>query len=260
MVTMGFENIRIVLVGPMYGGNVGAVCRAMANMGLSDLAIAAPRPLDLDEARMMACHATDILDRRTDYASLADAVADCGLVMATTARGGLYRQHCRSPREWAPRVLEAAQAGRVAIVFGREDNGLTNEELALATQIIQIPTSPAYSSLNLAQAVMICGYEIFLAAGTYEPPVEKSPEAPSEMRERMFQMWDETLLKIGFFKDDKEEHMMLGLRRILARGSLTADDVKILMGIARQTLWVAGHRMGNPKPEPSPAPAPVKRN
>ena len=235
------------MASPLYGGNVGSVCRAMANMGLSDLALAAPRPLDMDEARMMACHATEILESRSEFPTLAEAVADCGLVMATTARCGLYRRHAKTPREWAPRAVEAARTGRVALVFGREDNGLTNEELALATQIIQIPTTSEYQSINVAQAVMICCYELYVANGTYEPPVEKSPEAPSELRERMFAMWDQTLLKIGFMKEDKEDHMMLGLRRILSRGPLTVDDVRILMGIARQTLWVAGHRMGNPK-------------
>ena len=238
---MSLENIRIVLVSPLYGGNVGSVCRAMANMGFSDLALAAPRPIDLDEARMMACHATEILDNRSEFPSLADAVADCGLVMATTARRGLYRQHAKTPREWAGKALAASGEGRVAIVFGREDNGLGNEELALATQIIQIPTTPEYPSLNVSQAVMVCCYEIFVASGVYEPRVEKSPEAPSELRERMFAMWDETLMKIGFMKEDKEDHMMLGLRRILARGPLTVDDVRILMGVARQTLWAAGH-------------------
>lgn len=247
---MSLDNIRIVLASPLYGGNVGSVCRAMANMGLSDLAVVAPRNLNLDEARMMACHATEILDHRTEFASLAEAVADCGLVMVTTAREGLYRQHAKTPREWAGKALDAVQTGKVALVFGREDNGLSNEELELATQIIQIPTTPEYPSLNLAQAVMVCCYELFVANGTYEPPVEKTPEAPSELRERMFAMWDDTLMKIGFMKDDKEDHMMLGLRRILSRGPLSVDDVRILMGIARQTLWASGHSMGHPKKEP----------
>ena len=93
---MSLENLRVVLVGPIYGGNVGAVCRAMANMGLSDLALVAPRNLNMDEARMMACHATDILDGRSEFATVAEAVADCRLVMGTTVRMGLYRQHARS--------------------------------------------------------------------------------------------------------------------------------------------------------------------
>jgi len=211
----------------------------MANMGLSDLAIAASRPLNLGEARMMACHATDILGSRTEFASLGEAVSDCGLVVGATARRGLYRQHAKTPREWAQRILKAAANGRAAMVFGREDNGLSNEELSLCHHIIQIPTTEEFPSLNVAQAVMICGYELFVAQGSYEPPQEKSPEATSELRERMFSIWRDTLLEIGFMKDDTAEHMMLGLRRVLARGALTVDDVKILMGVSRQASWAA---------------------
>ena len=236
---MSLKNIKVVLVSPIYGGNVGSVCRAMANMGLSDLAIAASRPINMDEARMMACHATEILDNRTEFPSLAEAVADCGVVMGATARRGLYRQHARTPREWATKVVEAARTGWAALVFGREDNGLTNEEMALCTQIIQIPTTEEYPSLNVAQAVMICCYELFIANGSYEPLQEKSPEAPSDLRERMFVMWRDSLLRIGFMKENKADHMMHGLRRILSRGALTVDDVHILMGIARQAVWNA---------------------
>lgn len=242
------DDIRIVLVGPLYGGNIGSVCRSMANMGLSDLAVADPRPVNMDEARMMACHATDILDSRTEFSSMSDAVADCGLVMGTTARQGLYRQHARTPRDWAGHALQAAAGGtRVALVFGREDKGLTNEEIALCTQIIQIPTTTEFSSINLAHAVMICCYELFVGLDVYKPPLEKSEEASSELRERMFSIWKETLLEIGFMKNDKADHMMLGLRRILSRGQLTRDDVKIMMGIARQALWAAKNgRAGDP--------------
>ena len=236
---MKLENIRIVLVDPIYGGNVGSVCRAMSNMGFSDLALVAPKNLDMDEALMMACHSTEILNNRTEFATIAEAVADCGLVMGTSAREGLYRAHCKSPREWAPKALEAAETGKVAILFGREDNGLYNEELAICTQIIRIPTGDVNSSLNLAQAVLICCYEIFAATAIYEPPQEKSVEAPSHVRERMFEMWRTALLEIGFMQADKADHMMFGIRRILSRGPLTIDDTKIMMGIARQALWAA---------------------
>ncbi|MDD5135655.1 MAG: RNA methyltransferase [Phycisphaerae bacterium] len=236
---MSLDNIRIVLVNPIYGGNVGSTCRAMANMGISDLALVTPLNLNMDEARKMACHAVHILESRTEYLTLADAIANCGAVMGTTARDGLYRQHAKSPREWASKAVEVARTGKVAIIFGREDNGLSNEELALCTQVIQIPTTSDFKSLNIAQAVLICCYEIFMALGTYEPIIEKSPEAPSEVRERMFVMWRDTLLRIGFMKEDKADHMMQGVRRILSRGTLTIDDVKILMGIAKQAAWAA---------------------
>jgi len=237
---MSLDNIRIVLVNPIYGGNIGSTCRAMANMGISDLVLVQPLNLNLEEARKMACHAVSILESRTECSTLSEAIANCGAVMGTTARDGLYRQHAKTPREWASKAIEVAKTGKVAIVFGREDNGLSNEDLALCTQIIQIPTTLDFKSLNISQAVLICCYEIFLAFGTYEPIAEKSPEAPSEVRERMFGMWRDTLLRIGFMKEDKADHMMQGVRRIFSRGTLTIDDIKILMGIAKQAGWAAG--------------------
>lgn len=243
---MALNNIRVVLVSPIYGGNVGAACRAMKNMGLRHLAIAAPRgPLDDLEARKMALHAADILDHRKEYSTLAEAVADCGLVAGTTARQGLYRSHARSPRDWAPHLIQAAKKAKVALVFGTETDGLSNEDLALCTQIIRIPSSSRYPSLNLAQAVLICCYELFLASGVYEMPGELSPEASSAMREQMFALWREALLSIGFMKGDKADHMMMGLRRILSRGLLTVKDIRILIGMARQVLW-AGRQISPP--------------
>ena len=258
-----FDNISIVLTSPLYGGNIGSACRAMANMGLSDLVIAAPRKVDEDEASMMACSATDILKNHRACPTLAEAVADCGLVVGTSARLGLYRSHSQTPREIAPRILEAASNSRVAIVFGPEDRGLNNEELSLCGPIVQIPTTEEFRSINLAQSVMLCCYELYVAAGMFVPSEEKSPEAPSDVKERMFALWKETLLKIGFMDDDKADHMMLGLRRILSRGQLTVNDVKIMMGIARQSAWAAGHSLsdrrdlggaepaGKKKPRPS---------
>ncbi len=237
-VSDALARLRVVLLSPLYGGNVGSICRAMGNMGAQDLAIAAPRTLDHNEARMMACHAGGIFESRTEYPSLGDAIADCGMVIGTTARGGLYRQHARTAREWAPEVFaEAARGTRVALIFGPEDNGLSNEDLALCTHIIQIPTTDSYTSLNLSQAVLVCLYEIFIASNQFEARNEKSELATSALRERMFTMWRELLLRVGFMKEEKADHMMLGLRRVMARGALSIDDVNIMMGVARQTEW-----------------------
>ena len=236
------DNIRIVLVSPLYGGNIGSACRAMANMGLSDLAIVEERSLNMDEARKMACHADDILESRSTYGSLADAIADCGVALGTSVRKGLYRQHAKTPREWAPIVLEDSSRGKVALVFGREDKGLRNDELALCSRVIEIPSSDAYASLNLSQAVMVCCYELFTAAGVYEPPEEKSPIATNDLRERMFAMWLEYLLKIGFMDQNKSSHMMQGFRRVMGRGAVTDDDVHIMMGVVRQSEWAVGER------------------
>jgi len=216
----------------------------MANMGLSDLAIAAPGKIDMDEARKMACGGDNVLAASREFPSLAEAVADCGLVVGTSARPGLYRCHARMPREIAPRILETYGQTRVALVFGREDRGLTNEELALCNPLIRIPSAVECTSLNVAQAVMICCYEIFSASGLFVPPQEPTEEAPSEVKERMFAMWRATLLRIGFMTEDKADHMMLGIRRILSRGPLTRNDVKIMMGISRQTDWACKQGSG----------------
>lgn len=235
---MSLRNFRVVLVSPIYSGNVGSVCRAMKNMGFSELAVAAPRgPWDVTEARMMALHARDLFEKRKEYPTLAEAVADCGLVVGTTARRGLYREHAQTPRDLAPRLLAAAHKSKVALVFGPEDNGLSNEDLMPCTHILRIPSTAKYSSLNLAQSVMVCCYELYVASGEFEPPVERSPEAPAAMRERMYQMWREAMLATGFMGEDKADHMMLGVKRIFSRGLLTEKDVRILTGIAHQARW-----------------------
>jgi len=235
------DNIRVVLIGPIYGGNLGAVCRAMMNSGMTDLAIAEPRAdLDMSDARQRAYHAVSVLDNREEYPTLAEAVADCGLVAGATARCGLYRSHAKSPRDLAPQLLAAAAQTKVALVFGPEDKGMSNEHLALCTQIIQIPSSDLYVSLNLSHAVMVACHEIYIASGQFENAAyEWTPEAPSHLRERMFELWREALLEIDFMEEEKAGHMMMGLRRILSRGPLSGNDVKILMGIARQTQWAA---------------------
>jgi TrmH family RNA methyltransferase len=236
----GLENIRIVLVEPIFGGNIGSVCRAMNNNGITDLAVVNPREeVDWEEARKLSCNAKDQLEARREYASLAEAVADCTTVAGTTARTGFYRDTAHSPKEFAPLALESAAHHRIALVFGREDKGLFNEELALCTHLIQIPSSKLYTSLNLSHAVYICCYEIFCAAGLFEPAEERAEEADSELRERMFSMWREMMTETEFVHDQKLDHMMMGLRRIFSRGKLTRPDCKILMGLAKQSIWVA---------------------
>ncbi len=239
---MSLRNIHVVLVRPLYGGNIGSVCRAMKNMGLSSLRLVAPQhTVDWEEARKMALSAGDVLQAHALYPEMAAAVADCVQVAGTTGLTGLYRAHAYTPREWAPVFLDSARAHPVALVFGCEDNGLNNEELALCTQIIRIPSSPNYFSLNLSHAVMVCCYELFLATGHFQPAGEHHPEAPSEMRERMISMWDLMLRDIGFYDDQKADHMLMAMRRIFSRGKLSVADVNILMGIARQTQWRIQH-------------------
>lgn len=247
------DNIRVVLVGTLYSGNVGSVCRAMANMGIRELTLAGPAICDeWSEAARLAVHATDILEARRETPTLAEAVADCAFVVGTTARGGLYRQHVKTPREVAPELLRHAANGKVALVFGREDKGLFNDEIGLCTHLVRVPVHADYASLNLAQAVLICCYELYGALGTYEPPVEKSPPAVAAHKQKVMEKWREMLLLIGFMKEDKADHMMQGVQRIFSRGVYSEDDAAIMMGVARQADWAARNGPGA-KPKGSTA-------
>ena len=214
----------------------------MANFGLTDLALVAPQCVDgWADAAKLAVHADAILDQRHTFDTLDEALVDCTAVVGTTARLGLYRQHVRTPREVAPALHQLATNGKVALVFGREDNGLLNHEIARCTHLIRIPTHDEYVSLNIAQALLICAYEIFMANGSYEAPFEKSPPAHADHRLRLLQMWREMLLLVGFMYEEKADHMMQGIQRIFSRGALSVDDVNILMGVARQAEWAAKH-------------------
>ena len=232
------DNIKVVLVGTLYTGNVGSACRAMANMGVRHLRLAAPNLQNSwDEGERMAVHATDIMHAREEFATFEEAVADCVAVVGTTARGGLYRQHVKTPRDAAPEILTLAEQGPVALVFGREDKGLTNDEVAQCTHLVRIPVDEGYTSLNLAQAVLITCYEIFAARGVYQPPHEKAPPAPQAQKMQLMKNWEIMLREIGFMNELQSDHMMQGIHRIFSRGVFTRDDAAIMLGVARQALW-----------------------
>ena len=232
------DNIRVVLVGTLYTGNVGSSCRAMANMGIRHLRLAAPNLQNSwDEGERMAVHATDIMNAREEFATFEEAVADCVAVVGTTAREGLYRQHVKAPRDCAADLLALAETGPVALVFGREDKGLLNEEIAQCTHLIRIPVDEGYTSINLAQAVLIVAYELFTASGRYHPPQDKAPAAPQAQKMQLMKNWQTMLRDIGFMDEKQTDHMMQGIHRIFSRGVFTRDDAAIMLGVARQALW-----------------------
>ena len=238
--TSPLDHIRIVLVRPLYDGNRGSICRAMMNGGITQLVLVQPRANpESDEARRMAVSARPVLDGLRIVDTIEEAVGDCAVVAATSAREGLYRGHSKSPREWAPHLIQAAADQPVAVMFGPEDAGLNNEELKIATHIIRIPSSPMLSSLNLAQAVMVCSSELFCASGEFTPPEEKSEAATVTMRERMLERWEAALWDIGFLSRDTGAHMMFGMRRIFSRAYLSDNDARILLGVAQQMQWIA---------------------
>lgn len=240
------DNIHVVLVGTLYSGNVGSVCRAMANMGLRHLTLAAPRILDgWEEGRRLAVHATDILDARREVSTFSEAIADCAAVIGTTARGGLYRATVQTPRVMAPEVLRLAAQAPVAIVFGREDQGLHNDEIARCTHLIRIPVDEHYQSLNLSQALLIVAYELYTATGTYVSPVEEAVSLASQAtKEALMRKWRQAMLDVGFMDEQKAEHMMQGFQRIFSRGVKTDPDARIMLGVAHQTSWAGKHAAG----------------
>jgi tRNA/rRNA methyltransferase len=230
------SNIRIVLVRPRGSGNIGSVARAMKNMGARDLAIVGKARTRSFWARAMAVHGRDILGEAGCYHTIREAIADCTLVVGTTCRAGLYRRHSRAPREVAAEIAAAPRTSKVALIFGPEDHGLSNKDLEHCQLLITIPTHPDYQSLNVAQAAMICLYEIFVAslAPGNESTVER---ASAESIERLFDHMRNTLLKIGFLDSANPEHMLLAFRRVLGRAGLEDKDVRIFTGLFRQIDW-----------------------
>jgi tRNA/rRNA methyltransferase len=257
---MPAANIRIVLVRPQGAANTGGVARVMKNMGLSDLALVRPRFRKHALARSMAVHAADVLENARTYDTLAAAVADCGLVAGTTCRLGPYRNAPLTPRQAAVELSRASGENKVALVFGPEDHGLSNRDIQLLHMLVTIPTDDSYASLNLAQAVGICCYEIFAASNdgvSRNPALALSTSADTEL---MFERLQRALTTIGFLNRDNPEHIMYALRSILGRARLDEREVRILLGLARQIEWYGGtvekvedKRSGEPRtPNPEP--------
>src|SRR5437764_2309371 len=231
-------NIRIVLVRPRGSGNIGSVARAMKNLGASELAIVGKARTRSFWARAMAVHGRDVLSEAKCYETLREAIADCTLVVGTTCRAGLYRRHNQSPRELAPEIVAAAKTGKVALIFGPEDHGLSNKDLEHCQLLITIPTHPDYQSLNIAQAAMICLYEFYIAS-LAPADGDGIQRAEAEQIERLFDIMRNSLLKIGFLDSENPEHMLLAFRRIFGRAGLEEKDVRIFTGMFRQIEWYA---------------------
>jgi tRNA/rRNA methyltransferase len=227
----------VILVEPQLGENIGAAARAMGNFGLSRLRLVRPRQAwPNDKAHMMAAGADRILDGAVLYDTLEAAIADCSFVLATTARAHDQAKPVVGPAEAAALTMPRIEDGEtVAIVFGRERNGLENEEVALADRIVTLPVNPAFASLNLAQAVVIVAYEWFkLKSGAKLPFArpEKSPPAPKQQLLAFFNTLERELEKVEFFRPpDKRETMQINLRNIITRMQPTQQDIQTLHGV-----------------------------
>ncbi len=230
------ERLRIVLVGTQHPGNIGSSARALKTMGLRRLALVAPERYPHADAEAMAAGADDVLAGAIVYPDLAEAVADCRLVLGCTARDRRVALEQLSPRTAAARACDTGAGGaETAIVFGRERTGLTNEELQLCHAAVHIPADPAYSSLNLAAAVQVLTYELRLAAlertQTDVGAGEVRALASHAELEGFFAQLAQTLEDIDFHKGRAPESAMRKLRRLYLRAGLDAKEVRLLRGI-----------------------------
>ncbi len=245
---MNLDNIRIVLVNTTHPGNIGGVARAMKNMGLSQLVLVAPEKYPHEQARWRAASAQDLLDSAAVVDSVPDAIADCQFVVGTSARERRIPWPLLEPRQCAARIGPLSDREQVAVLFGREDRGLTNEELQLCNLHLNIPTSKDYSSLNLAMAVQIVCYELRMAMVQPGLPCAEdeqwdTPFATAENMERFYQHLEQTLTELEFLDPAAPRQLMARLRRLYGRVRLDEMELNILRGILTETRkWVARGR------------------
>lgn len=232
------QRVSIVLVGTQSPGNIGMVCRAMKNMGLTDLRLVNPCQVDHLDAVKFAVSARNILESAKIFTSLEEAIADCEFSVATTRRHGKYRNEICTPVQVVERFAACAPTSRMALVFGREDSGLTTDEVALCRWQATIETADEFGSLNLSQAVLIFCYELLKGAGSVAAPATTPRElAGSASLEPLYAQMERTFLKIGYLNPQNPEHMMRTLRRIFARAELDEREVSSLRGLLSQIDW-----------------------
>jgi len=224
--------VRIVLIETSHPGNIGAVARAMKNMALDDLWLVRPKQFPDPEARARASGATDVLDAAHRVERLDDAIADCGFVVGTTARPRVHNWTVQTPRDLAARALELVPGTRVAVLFGSERFGLENDALRRCHGLMKIPVSPEYESLNLAMAVQIVCYELFLARSAARTVTQQeTPLATADELERLYAHLGEVMAEADFHDRTGGGHLMTRIRRIFNRAALDRNEVNILRGI-----------------------------
>ncbi len=243
------SRIHVVLCRPSHPGNIGAAARAMKTMGLSRLHLVEPRSAFPDpEANARATGAVDVLKTAKIHKSLADAVADATFVVALSARRRDLGPEVGAPREMVARLLAAAVDGDVALVFGNETVGLSNEEIQQCHAAVTIPANPDFSSLNLGAAVQILCYEIRMAAYLgVPPPVDlrvtafTSPQATHGELEGLYGHFEDVMTETGFFNPAQPGRLLPKLRRLFGRARLERDEINILRGILAATQHQTQH-------------------
>jgi len=237
------QNITIVLNKPKYPGNVGSVARCAKNMGIEKIFVVGNRNLDKEEMKTMATHVTsDIVENIRYFDRLDEALTEFHYVVGTTSRRGGARGPVVSPREMAERLPEISQNNEIALLFGPEDTGLSNDELRFCHLVVAIPASSQFKSINLSHAVMIVCYEIFVAKPdspeTFTPRLATSVEL-----EGMYDQIKSLLAEIGFLNPQNPDYSMMHIRRLFARTKLFSREIKIIRGICRQIdYWYAKNK------------------
>lgn len=231
-------NVRVVMVNTTLPGNIGSAARAMKTMGLSDLVLVDPKKPINDEAVARSSGATDILDAAKVVSTLDEAIEDCGLVIGTSARSRSIPWPLLNPRECAERTILTSNRQKVAILFGREDRGLTNDELAKCHAHVHIPTNPDYSSLNIASAIQVICYELRMAIESKVHPesqfwgVDWDKElASAQELEGFMSHLESVMVKTGFLDPDNPRYVMTRLRRLFNRSLPDKVEINVLRGI-----------------------------
>ena len=233
--------VRVVLVHTSHSGNIGAAARAMKTMGFTDLALVSPKEFPSEEATARSSGAQDLLENARVVDSVDDAIADCGLVVGASARSRSLPWPMLDPRQLADRVADHPAGSKVALLFGREKSGLTNEELARCHYHVNIPANPDYSSLNLAQAVQVLVYELRMRALVDEPRPAgpwnvdwDQPPASGEQLEGLFQAWEKALVEVEFLDPTNPRTLMNKVRRLVLRAQPDEVEANILRGFLTQ--------------------------
>lgn len=239
------EKLAIVLVEPQGALNIGSVARAMANFGFAELRLVNPQVDHLSrDAHLMAVKAAPVLENARLFDTLEEALSDSALSFGTTRRFGQYRERFKHPDEAARMVAPVFCEQRCALVFGREDKGLLTTELDLCQHLITIPTVDQLPSMNLAQSVVLCLYEINKVrgelAGLGNSPVRL---AANEDLEGMFQHMKQTMINIGYLNHQNPDHILRAFRKILGRAGLTPREVNIMRGLFNQIDLYSGKKL-----------------
>ena len=252
--------VRVVLHQPQDVVNVAGVVRAMANMGLERLTLVDPAEFDSWRITGIAHRTHRIVDRICRAATLDEALADATYVVGASARPRTARRNYHRPRELAPRILRRACKGDVALVFGREDRGLSNEDLDRCHDVLVVPTAPGHASLNLAQAALLVAYELLLArdGGADAMPIGKrslGPATAAELEE-MYGALEAGLARIEFFKARKPQSVMRALRTVFGRTTLDAHEARLVrsMGYEARNYAAKVERAAAGSSEPAAAP------